>query len=97
MIAAGMSRPARLEHATPSNQDPWPDQVNSNESTLISGKLDPIPHGQRRREGSLGGSAIAPCCFQEGICEATWKKKFRLPWREAGSPNHRDDEVDRDQ
>jgi len=24
-------------------------------------------------------------------CEATWKREFKLPWREAGSPNHHDD------
>ena len=25
----------------------------------------------------------------EGRCKATWKAKFKLPWREAGLPNHR--------
>jgi hypothetical protein len=28
---------------------------------------------------------------------ATWSKEFKLPWREAGPPNHYDDEVDLDQ
>ena len=28
---------------------------------------------------------------------ATWKREFKLPWREAGPPNHHDDEVDSDQ
>ena len=27
----------------------------------------------------------------------TWKKNFKLPWREAGPPNHHDDKVDSDQ
>ena len=27
----------------------------------------------------------------------TWKKEFKLPWREAGPPNHYDDKVDSDQ
>ena len=27
----------------------------------------------------------------------TWKKKFKIPWREAGPPNHLDDNVDLDQ
>ena len=29
--------------------------------------------------------------------KATWKREFRLPWREAGPSNHFDDEVDSDQ
>ena len=33
----------------------------------------------------------------EGICKATWKRKFKLPWREAGPPNHLNDKVDSDQ
>jgi len=28
---------------------------------------------------------------------ATWKREFKLPWREAGAPNHHDDKVDSDQ
>jgi hypothetical protein len=27
---------------------------------------------------------------------ATWKRQFKLPWREAGSPNHYDDVVHSD-
>jgi len=27
---------------------------------------------------------------------ATWKREFKLPWREAGPPNHHDDKVDSD-
>ena len=30
---------------------------------------------------------------QEGRYKATWKGGFKLPWREAGPPNHLDDEV----
>jgi hypothetical protein len=29
--------------------------------------------------------------------EATWKWKFKLPWREAGPPSHLGDNVDLDQ
>ena len=32
-----------------------------------------------------------------GRCKATWKREFKLPWREAGPPNHHDVEVDSDQ
>ena len=28
---------------------------------------------------------------------ATWKREFKLPWREAGPPNHLDDKEDSDQ
>jgi len=27
----------------------------------------------------------------------SWKREFKLPWREAGPPHHHDDEVDSDQ
>ena len=30
-------------------------------------------------------------------CEAIWKREFKLPWREAGPPDHHDDTVDSDQ
>ena len=30
-------------------------------------------------------------------CKATWKREFKLPWREAGPPNHHHDRVDSDQ
>ena len=30
----------------------------------------------------------------EGRCKATWKRESKLPWREAGPPNHHDDKVD---
>ena len=36
-------------------------------------------------------------CYQEGRCKATWKREFKLPWREAGTPDHHDDKVDSDQ
>jgi len=34
---------------------------------------------------------------KEGRCKAAWKKEFKLPWREAGPPNHPDDKVDSDE
>ena len=33
---------------------------------------------------------------EEGRCKATCKRGFKLPWREAGPPNHHDDKVDAD-
>ena len=33
----------------------------------------------------------------ERASKATWKKEFKLLWREAGPPNHHDDKVDLDQ
>jgi len=32
-----------------------------------------------------------------GACTATWEREFKIPWREAGPPNHYDDKVDSDQ
>jgi len=34
---------------------------------------------------------------QEGRYKATWKKEFKIPWREAGPPDHLDDKVKSDQ
>ena len=34
---------------------------------------------------------------KEGRSEATWNRELELSWREAGPPNHRDDEADSDQ
>ena len=36
-------------------------------------------------------------CPWEGRCKDTWKGESKLPWREAGPPNHLDDKVDSDQ
>ena len=34
---------------------------------------------------------------KEGRCKASWERKFKLTWREAGPPNYLDDKVDSDQ
>ena len=46
----------------------------------------------RRRIPYANGPVV-----EEGRCQATWKREFKLPWREAGPPNHLDDKVDSDQ
>jgi hypothetical protein len=46
---------------------------------------------------SLSLSLTHTHTHKEGRCEATWKREFQLPWREAGPPNHLDDETDSDQ
>ena len=33
---------------------------------------------------------------KEGRYKATWKREFKLPWRQAGPPNHLDNKVDSD-
>jgi len=35
--------------------------------------------------------------IDSGTHNATWKRGFKLPWREAGPLNHHDDKVDSDQ
>ena len=37
---------------------------------------------------------IYPLYRKVDRCKATWKRECRLPWREAGPPNHHDDKVD---
>ena len=46
---------------------------------------------------SPADSTLVYATFYEGKCKATWEKEFKLPWREACPPNHRDDKVDSDQ
>ena len=46
---------------------------------------------------TLGLGVVKKKRRYEARCKATWKRKVRLPWRETGPPNHRDDEVDSDQ
>ena len=38
--------------------------------------------------------AAPPSGAGRGRYTATWKREFKLPWREAGPPNHHDDKVD---
>jgi len=40
---------------------------------------------------------LKKACLSAGRCKATWKREFKLPWREAGPPNHHDDKVVPDQ
>ena len=58
----------------------------------------------RSRQFSFLGSPPKPATppkvddhSQERRCKVTWKRKFKLPRREAGPPNHLDDKVDSDQ
>ena len=47
--------------------------------------------------GSIASTLPGTCEGQQGRCKATWKREFKLPWREAGPPIHLDDKVDSDQ
>jgi len=59
----------------------------------------PLRKGQHEQLGPVSPRrrhhVLRPC--EEGRCKATWKREFKLPWREAGPPNHLDDKVDSDQ
>ena len=49
-----------------------------------------IPHrAPSSRRYPRRAEALEPA--QKGTCKATWKKEFKLPWREAGPPHHYDD------
>ena len=45
-------------------------------------------------EVSLSSLRVGSTLWVEG---GGWKREFKLPWREAGPPDHHDDEVDSDQ
>ena len=52
---------------------------------------------KEKRERRWSASAASYAIFdllQRGRCKATWKREFKLSWREAGPPNHHDDKVD---
>ena len=40
---------------------------------------------------SFLSAACLKYVLREGRCKATWKRDFKLPWREAGPPDHHDD------
>ena len=52
---------------------------------------------ERREPNRPAGSGFEFSVWGRGRCKATWKREFKLPWREAGPPNHLDDKVDSDQ
>ena len=52
--------------------------------------------GKETVRGDTSVSAPPNQMLQEGKCKAAWKREFKLPWREAGPPNHHDDKVDSD-
>jgi hypothetical protein len=48
-------------------------------------------------ETARGKEADIHAHAEDGGYKATWRRQFKLPWREAGPPNHLDDKVDVDQ
>ena len=50
-----------------------------------------------RPDGASASDALAPTPAWASKYKATWKREFKLPWRQAGPPNHLDDKVDSDQ
>ena len=66
-------------------------------SSLIAGGVE------FRGVGGLGFGVLELSIWSWGVLaarrqkECLLKREFKLPWREAGSPNHHDDIVDSDQ
>ena len=65
------------------------------EDADTAGGEEPVQDALPERAGK--GCFLARNPQPEGRCKATWKREFKLPWREAGPPNHHDDKVDSDQ
>ena len=61
-------------------------------------KQKKVKHCEMHITRSVSGEKVGS---EEGVlqgrCKATWKRTFRLSWREAGPPNHLNDKVDSDQ
>ena len=74
-----------------------PPPVTDAEPPADAGLLakDAGPPSPNLRGGITEDSTLGPT--PTGRCKATWKRRFKLPWREAGPPNHHDDKVDSDQ
>jgi hypothetical protein len=47
----------------------------------------------RRKIAVQTSSGTRKASCYEGRCKATLKREFKLPWREAGPPNHLGDQV----
>ena len=58
---------------------------------LLSG-----PHWRHGR-GTRTPRTTVDECPEKGRNKATWKREFKVLWREAGPLNHLDDKVDSDQ
>ena len=66
----------------------------------LGGTLAFSESGRGNPQGSFRISPETDCGYlpaEEGRCKATWKREFKLPWREAGPPIHHDDKVVSDQ
>ena len=48
------------------------------------------------QSGVVQTKEVFQCGDLEGRCKATWKRELKLSWREAGPPNHLNNEVDSD-
>ena len=53
--------------------------------------------GERVIKKKKNSAPAGPSQERQLPVDATWKREFKLPWREAGPPNHQDDKVDPDQ
>ena len=60
-------------------------------------RFEAVANSARPLDRHAGLDPPATTLWQEGRCKATWKREFKLPWRDAGPPNRHDGTVDSDQ
>ena len=65
-------------------------------STSETGLIIQFIQGKRSRKRATALHVLQAQIAWEGRCKATWKREFKLLWRDADSPNHQDDKVDMD-
>ena len=75
------------------------EMCNGSEAGSYLKRTDPCitqlkAQGPRVRAERASNVSELPQLPVEGRCKAPWKREFKLPWREAGPPNHHDDNVD---
>ena len=63
--------------------------VHVGNNARVAGLRVAMTHASCQRYPPLTGPRA-----EKGRCKATWKREFKLPWREAGPPNHHDDRED---
>ena len=71
--------------------------MRSDGPTAVCGSQPEQSWGLAFRVEGLGFGVSGLWFRSLGRGTATWKREFKLPWREAGAPDHHDDKADSDQ
>ena len=94
---------ARLHGEASNDPPPIDNETATTARTYAEGGATARIHGEDGASARLHGEGSAAALLEEATSQqvlptmSTWKREFKLPWREAGPPHHLDDKVDSDQ